>query len=174
MAVHRKTQKSLGNYDAKFLGPFTMRQSICIGVGLVPSALVGYMEYTAGLDIGLIFMTIVVIMVVPLFLAFGEKITYGMKPEDFAKQYYIYRIQAPKVRLYKTETYDDIMWTQKQKEAAKDSSGKKKTNASKKKSAESDEDEEDTKKKKKGNSGTKKGKFRVYEHKKNKAYPDYL
>lgn len=173
MAVHRKTQKSLGNYDAKFLGAFTMRQSICLGVGLVPSALLGYTEYKSGFDIGIVFLTVVIIMVIPLFLGFGDKITYGMKPEDFAKQYYIYRIQAPKIRLYKTQTYDDIMWAQKQKEAAKakDSSnnGKK---ASKKKSAEINETEQDKKNTKK--SGAVKGKFRIYEHKKNKTYPEFL
>lgn len=119
MAVHRKTQKSLGSYDAKFLGPFTMRQSICLGIGMVPSVLIGYTEYKSGFDLGIIFLTVVIIMAIPLFFAFGEKITYGMKPEDFAKQYYIYRIQAPKIRMYKTNTYDDIMWAQKQKEAAK-------------------------------------------------------
>ena len=111
-------------------------------------------------------------MAIPLFFAFGEKITYGMKPEDFAKQYYIYRIQAPKIRMYKTNTYDDIMWAQKQKEAAKQqTSGKNGTKASKKKGAEQDEEDQGKKNTKK--SGPTKGRFRIYEHKKNKSYPDF-
>ena len=172
MAVHRKTQKSLGSYDAKFLGPFTMRQSICLGIGMVPSVLIGYTEYKSGFDLGIIFLTVVIIMASPLFFAGGEKITYGMKPEDFAKQYYIYRIQAPKIRMYKTNTYDDIMWAQKQKEAAKQqTSGKNGTKASKKKGAEQDEEDQGKKNTKK--SGPTKGRFRIYDHKKNKSYPDF-
>lgn len=154
MAVHRKTQKSLGSYDAKFLGPFTMRQSICLGIGLVPSALVGYAEFQSGLDIGFVFITVVLIMLIPLFLGFGEKITYGMKPEAFAKQYYIYRIQAPKIRKYKTVTFDDILWNQK-KTTTESASGEKET-------------------KKKGSKVTSKNKFKIYEHKKSKEYEEYL
>lgn len=172
MAEHRKTQKSIGNYDAKFFGPFTMRQSICIGVGLVPSAIVGYTELKSGLDVGIIFVTIAAIMAIPLFLAFGDKITYGMKPEEFAKQYYIYRIQAPKIRLYKTQTYDDVLWAQKQKEEAKaQTSGKNKTKTSPKEDA--DESTQD-KKNNTGKPGPPTSKFRIYEHKKNKEYPSYL
>lgn len=169
MAVHRKTQKSLGNYDAKFVGPFTMRQTIWMGIGLVPSCLVGYMQFTAGFDYGIIFCTVVLIMAIPLFLAFGEKITYEMKPEDFAKQYYIYRLQAPKVRLYKTETYDDILWKQKKKDEAKETKEKSSSKKRRKTKEETDSEVGEPKKK----SGTRKGKFMVYEHKKNNSFLEY-
>ena len=156
MAVYRKTQRSLGNYDAKFLGPFTARQSIWMGIGIVPAAFLGYNEYLVGLDIGVVFLTVVLVMIIPLFMAFGEKITYGMKPEDFAKQFYQYRIAAPKVRLYKTETYDDVMYKQKQKEEAAEKGAEKGAKSK----------------------GTKvvrtKGKFKEYEHKKSKTYQEYL
>ena len=157
MAVHRKTQKSLGNYDAKFLGPFTMRQSIWLGIGIAPSVLIGFNEYKAGLDVGIIFVTVVIIMAIPLFLGFGEKITYGMKPEDFARQYYVYRILAPKVRKYATETYDDINWKKVQKESSNKT-----------------DDEEKSKSKKQKKNVQKKGKFNIYEHKKNKNYAEFL
>lgn len=158
MAVHRKTQKSIGNYDAKFLGPFTARQSLWMGIGLVPSVFIGYNEYLVGLDLGIILITVAVIMAVPLFMAFGEKVTYGMKPEDFARQYYRYRILAPKVRVSKTETYDDVIYEKKQKEeAAATESGTKKTSKSKETNV----------------VRTKNG-FKEYAHKISKDYPEFL
>ena len=33
MAISRKTQKDIGQYEPKFIGPFTGRQSAAVGIG---------------------------------------------------------------------------------------------------------------------------------------------
>lgn len=109
MAISRHTQKDIGNYEAKLIGPFTTRQIIFLAIGLVPTFLVDYVLYTLGVDTYTIFGITLVIMIVPCFFAFGSKLTYDMKPEDFLKDYYTYHILAPRIRKYQTETLDDVL-----------------------------------------------------------------
>ena len=45
MAVTRRTLKDVGSYEAKFIGPFTIRQSVCLGIGVIPAAFVDYLLY---------------------------------------------------------------------------------------------------------------------------------
>ncbi len=54
----------------------------------------------------------------PCFLAFGQKMCYGMKPEDFIADYIYYHFKCPRERFYKTETLDDILEKKQKKEAA--------------------------------------------------------
>lgn len=109
MAVSRRTQRDIGNYEAKLIGPFTTRQIVFLAVGMVPAFFIDYILYTLSVDIYSIFAVTFLIMAVPGFFAFGSSLTYDMKPELFLKDYYLYHILAPKKRLYKTETLDDIL-----------------------------------------------------------------
>lgn len=106
-----------------------------------------------------------------------NNITYADDvPKDIYKPSFYYDSEEvrpiPDAEGYYVNTYDDIMWAQKQKEAAKQqTSGKNGTKASKKKGAEQDEEDQGKKNTKK--SGPTKGRFRIYDHKKNKSYPDF-
>lgn len=107
MAVSRKTQKDVGNYEPKLIGPFTTRQTIFIGIGAVIDVLLGVTLEAIGVD----FMTIAalcIVIIIP-FVLLGYLHPYGMKAEQFLIQYYIYHIAAPGVRKYETKTGLDNM-----------------------------------------------------------------
>lgn len=110
MAVSRKTQKDVGNYEAKFIGPFTARETGFLGIGAVISAVIGVLMEVMGFDYITIAMVVLVIMSPFVWLAKANP--YGMKAEVFLKEYYLYHILSPNNRPYKTETGLDIMrWT---------------------------------------------------------------
>lgn len=107
MAITKPTPKDVGNYESKLVGPFTQRQTICLATGIVPCMMLGTLcsaLHVNGYDI-IVFC--VLIMIIPCFLAFGSKLCYGMKPEDFLTEYIIYHIKSKKIRLYETVTLDD-------------------------------------------------------------------
>lgn len=106
MAVTRKTPKNIGNYRAKLIGPFSARQCVLIGMGLIPSVFAAYICLsTLQLDATTTFMIVLIIMSPFCVLAFFNP--YGMKPEDFIIDYYFYHIMSNNLRLYQTETMID-------------------------------------------------------------------
>ncbi len=107
MAITKPTPKDIGNYEAKFVGPFTQRQAGLIVAGAVPAALIATAMKASNVSSDLIIVVCIAIMLIPGFLAFGQAICYGMKPEDFVLEYYIYHIKSKNVRLYETNTLDD-------------------------------------------------------------------
>lgn len=118
MAVTRKTQKDIGNYEAKLIGPFTTRQCILLGIGAVPTIIACVIINRLSSDPyamigGCIF------MIIPGFFAFGKNLCYQMNPEDFIAGYYYYHIKCPNRRLYKTKTLDDEIEENKYKEELK-------------------------------------------------------
>ena len=152
MAVSRKTQKDIGKYEAKLMGPFTTRQVICIAIGAVPTVAIDYVLYKSGaVDVYTLFGVALLIMIIPCFFGFGQKFCHGQKPEDFIRDYYFYHILAPNVRLHEIESYDDVLDAKAKKaEASASSNGKSKKN-----------------KEQIATSGQKKT------HKKDKEYPEY-
>lgn len=132
MAITRQTQKDIGSYEAKFLGPFTMRQSIFFGVGAVISGFFGYCAYKTGADIQTIFMIIFLIMAP--FVLFGWKKMYGMKMEDFLISYYFYHFKAPAIRKFEIESTLDKIPDVKPEETG-ETEEKSKKNKTKKQSA---------------------------------------
>lgn len=167
MAVTRTTQKDIGNYEAKLLGPLTTRQTIIMAIGVIPTLFIDYTVYSLGADMYTIFGITMVLMIIPVFIAFGKSLTYGMNPEDFIKEYYHYHILAPRIRLYKTETLDDVLEAKAKKEAQKEDENKggKKKNKSKKSAAKKNKNPLATKYKDK--------KFVTYAHVENKAYKSF-
>lgn len=108
MAVTRKTQNDIGNYKPKLIGPFTTRQCIFIGIGLVPAFLTGYiMIKVIGTDVVTAFAACFLIMV--SFVYIGSANPHGMKPEEFLLEYYNYHIASPGIRKYETVTMLDEM-----------------------------------------------------------------
>ncbi len=140
MAVTRPTPKDIGNYEAKLIGPFTQRQTICLAAGAVPSVAIAFAMKAVNTDVYVILAVVFLIMALPCFLAFGQKLTYGMKPEDFAISFYQYSIISPGVRVYKTVTLDDRLAEKKkadqQKQMMRGKKSRKKMEAEKKKEEE--------------------------------------
>lgn len=120
MAVMKPTPKDVGTYEAKLIGVFTQRQIVCLACGLVPCILISVILKTIGADGYTIAAFCILIMIIPGFLAFGSKICYGMKPEDFVIEYYQYHIKSKNIRLYETATLDDKLDIIRQKELKKE------------------------------------------------------
>lgn len=118
-SIVRKTQKDIGNYEAKLIGPFTSRQVACIGIGAVPTVIAIAIAKSAGADAMTFLGLALIFMAIPCFFAFGQKFCYGMKPENFLADYLYYHSNSAKERLYKTKTLDDILYEEQLKEELK-------------------------------------------------------
>lgn len=67
--VSRKTQKDVGKFKAKLVGPFTARQTVFFGIGAVVDVLIYSAMHGAGFDINVI--AAVCICVIVPFVMFG-------------------------------------------------------------------------------------------------------
>ncbi len=114
--ITRQTQKDIGNYEAKLIGPFTTRQAALIGIGIIPTAIAIMIARAIGVtDIFAMLVIAFTFMAIPGFFAFGKKFCHDMKPENFLVDYYFYHYKSPKERLYKTKTFDDELWNKEHK-----------------------------------------------------------
>ena len=103
--IELKITKEIGDYEPKFIGPFTLRQSICIAVG----APICYFIYKTlspimTADVAGFFCAI------PGGIAalFGWVKPYGMKTEKFIQSVFVNMFLAPTNRRYKTENYHEF------------------------------------------------------------------
>jgi hypothetical protein len=103
MAVSRRTQKDIGNYEPKFIGPFTTRMAIFTAAGVVIGGGLGLILQGTGL-FDTMTVAILVLIIAIGFAIFGKAKPYDMHMEDYLKQMYQYRVQSPAKRYYKTET----------------------------------------------------------------------
>lgn len=101
--------KDVGSYEAKFIGPFTMRQTICVAI----AAPICWFIYTtvspkvSGDAAGFL-------MFIPAVIAwiFGWTKPYGMRPEMFVRSIFINMVLAPANRKYKTDnTVNDVVYS---------------------------------------------------------------
>lgn len=130
MAISRKTQKDIGQYEPKFIGPFTGRQSAAVGVGGALCFATCYVLKQMDLDAMTMFM-ICAVIIIPFFV-FGWIKPYGLKVEDFIKEYYQYHYISPHIRPYETVTgLDTVEWNDPEKEN-EDGKNKKQTYVHKK------------------------------------------
>lgn len=91
--------KDIRTYDAKLIGPFTTRQTICVGIGSL-LAIIAYNTIGQFVSQDLrIFICLVVVL--PALLAGWVK-PYGMPFEKYALVILTTHILAPKYRKYKT------------------------------------------------------------------------
>jgi len=107
MAVSRKTQKDVGKFEAKFIGPFTTTQTIFVVIGAVLALLVKFLMDAIGAPIEVTIVLIVVVVAPCIFL--GWKKFYGMPALEYIKVLYDKKYKNPGRRLYKTETDIDEM-----------------------------------------------------------------
>lgn len=102
--------KDLDHYEAKFVGPFTLRQSICIVCALpIGIFLFNLTKKSLGVDVAGF------ICLIPAGIAylFGWLKPYGMKFEVFVRSVFITTVLAPSKRKYKTENYFKTLMSEK-------------------------------------------------------------
>lgn len=123
MAIEREIPKDINKYKAKFLGPLTVRQTVCF----IPAAIIG---------IGFVMLTkdylpqdacflIAMFLAAPLILC-GILNVNGLPFEKFVQTVFVSVVLAPKHRVYKTVNLyekalsdDNGTTTKKSKEAKK-------------------------------------------------------
>lgn len=107
MAVSRKTQKDVGKYQAKLVGPLTLRQTIFVGIACIVAIILwniaDVFQMNSTDKTGM-----VIIVAAPIALL-GMLNPYGMTCLEFIRQYYEYHILSSKKREYKTVTDDELI-----------------------------------------------------------------
>lgn len=102
MAIEIKIPKEINKYEAHFVGPFTFRQTLCLGICLpVGVGLFVLSKPYIGSDLA----GFLVVPPAAIGYLFGWYKPYGMKFEKYLKSAFINSFLAPKKRLYKTENY---------------------------------------------------------------------
>ncbi|MFT4144383.1 MAG: PrgI family protein [Mobilitalea sp.] len=133
MALSRKTQKDVGKYQAKLVGPFTVRQSIFVGIAAVISMILWNMSDMFQMSMDSKIMTILVVAAPVALLGFLNP--YGMTCLEFIKQYYEYHILSSKKRIYQTITDDEKIIAQQEKQSQSSTKNKKNKSQQKKEAA---------------------------------------
>lgn len=104
--IEIQINKDVGSYEAKFVGPFTMRQTICVAIAApICWAIYKFMSPLVSGDVAGFMIAI------PAGIAwlFGWTKPYGMRPEKFIRSIFINMVLAPANRKYKTNnSYIDI------------------------------------------------------------------
>lgn len=102
MAIEIKIPKEINRYEAKFVGPFSLRQTICL-VTCLPLCIGLYLltKPYVGTDLAGFF----VIPPAGIAYLFGWYKPYGMKFEKYLQSVFINSFLAPSKRPYKTENY---------------------------------------------------------------------
>lgn len=102
MSIEMKIPKEINKYEAKFIGPFTLRQTVCLGICLpVGVGLFILSKPYIGSDLA----GFLVVPPAAIGYLFGWYKPYGMKFEKYLKTAFINSFVAPSKRLYKTENY---------------------------------------------------------------------
>lgn len=103
--VEIRITKEIGNYEPKFIGPFTLRQTICVAIAApICYFLYKYLSPIVTPDVAGFFCAI------PGGIAalFGWIKPYGMHTEQFIRSVFINMAIAPSHRVYKTENQFEI------------------------------------------------------------------
>ncbi len=97
--------KEIRRYEAKFVGPFSMRQTICLGIGL-PICIFLYNVLRPIISRDLM-MFVLLLPAAAIFL-FGWVKPYGMRFEQFFFSAFINNFIAPKKRKYITVNQHEV------------------------------------------------------------------
>ena len=104
--IEIKIPKEVTKYEAKLVGPFTVRQSMVLLI-VVPIISLIYVNLSKELN-----STVCLYLCIPIGgigALFGWVKPYGLPFEKYLKSVFINSILAPSVRLYKTENYYDLV-----------------------------------------------------------------
>lgn len=105
MAIEIEITKEIGNYEPKFVGPLTIRQTACLSVA-VPVCILIYITLSPVLtgDVAGFFC----IIPAAFAAAFGWLKPYGMKAEEFLRSVFINTMVAPCNRKYIIDNHTDV------------------------------------------------------------------
>ena len=100
--IEIRIPKEVNKYEAKFIGPFTLRQSVCLLIAL-PTCVLLYNLLSPYVPMDMVGF----VLIIPASIAFlfGWFQPYGMKFEKFLQSVFISSFVAPSKRKYCTENY---------------------------------------------------------------------
>lgn len=101
MAIERKINKDIANYKAKLIGPFTLRQIICLipAIGIAALCLWGLKDVIPSTEARIYIM---IPLMLP-FILFGWVKIYNQPLEKFLKSALVSMVLSPAKRKYKTK-----------------------------------------------------------------------
>jgi len=105
--IEIRITKETRDYEPKIVGPFTMRQAICLLIGApICYFIIKYLSPIFTIDVAAFF------CVIPagIGFAFGWAQPYGMKMEQFLKSIFVNRVLAPTYRVYKIENRHEVIF----------------------------------------------------------------
>lgn len=120
--IERDIPRDIRKYESKFIGPFTLRQSICFGIASVLGVGAYLLQRSIWPDSEPSFMVSFILGTPPIL--FGWLKPQGMKLEEFIKSVFVTTVLSPRNRIYKTNNYfeqclDKPKNTKKQKKKVK-------------------------------------------------------
>lgn len=101
--VERDIPRDIRKYESKFVGPFTLRQSICFGIASVLGVGAYLIQRSIFPDSEPSFFISFILGTPPIL--FGWLKPQGMKLEEFLKSVFITTVLSPRNRIYKTNNY---------------------------------------------------------------------
>lgn len=113
--IEIKIPKEINKYEAKFIGPFTLRQTIAVCLAL-PLCVIVF--NVAKPYLGTDATGFLCIIPASLGYLFGWFRPYGMKFEKFLKSCFISAVLSPSKRKYKSKNYYEILNEMAEKEEA--------------------------------------------------------
>ena len=120
--IEIKIPKEINKYEAKFIGPFSLRQTICICLALPACVLIfNFLKPYLGSDAT----GFVCIIPASIGWLFGWFKPYGMKFEKFLRSCFISAVLSPTKRKYKSKNYFETLNEMAEKEAQEASVGSK-------------------------------------------------
>lgn len=99
--------KDIRSYEPKFLGPFTVREGICIAIaGAIMLGGVAIEKYLFQMD-SVSYIPPAIPAMIPIFFGWGERLL-NMKPEVYLRTVFIQSTMVPKYRPFKTHNFYDV------------------------------------------------------------------
>lgn len=107
--IEIRINKEIHEYEPKIIGPFTMRQCVCLAIGApIVYGIFIYVSPILSRDIA----GLLCVFPACFAWAFGWARPYGMKTEEFIRSVFVNRVLAPSFRKYKTENTVETILTE--------------------------------------------------------------
>lgn len=101
--------KDVGSYEAKFIGPFTMRQTFCVAIA---APVCWYIYKTLSPIVSSDAAGFIMFLPAVVAWVFGWTKPYGMRPEMFVRSIFINMVLAPAIRKYKSaDNLNDVVYS---------------------------------------------------------------
>ena len=106
MKIEIRIPKEINRYEAKFIGPFTLRQSVCLMIAL-PACVLLYNLLKPYVPLNMV--GFVCLFPASIAFLFGWFKPYGMVFEKFLQSVFISAFVAPSKRKYRTENLYSVI-----------------------------------------------------------------